>query len=67
MNLEKYVKTPDEIEKMRRAGRAAASVLTYIEPFVKKGATTNELNTLCHDYITNTLKAIPAPLSKIEE
>lgn len=63
MNLEQYVKTPDEIEKMRRAGRAAASVLTYIEPFVKKGATTNELNTLCHGYITNTLKAIPAPLN----
>lgn len=56
------IKTPEEIEKMRVAGKLAADVLEYIEPFVKPGITTNELDSLCHDYIVNTQKAIPAPL-----
>ncbi len=57
------IKTPEEIEKMRIAGKLAADVLEYIEPYVKPGITTNELDTLCHDYIVNTQKAIPAPLN----
>lgn len=56
------IKTPEEIEKMRIAGKLAAEVLEYIEPYIKPGITTNELDTLCHDYIVNTQKAIPAPL-----
>lgn len=63
MNLSVYKKTPQEIESMRRAGRAAASVLEFIEPHVKKGISTDTLNTLCHQYITETLKAVPAPLN----
>lgn len=31
------IKTPEEIEKMRVAGRLAADVLEMIEPFVKTG------------------------------
>lgn len=57
------LKTPEEFEKMRVAGRLAADVLTMIGPHVKPGITTNELNTLCHDYIVNVQKAIPAPLN----
>lgn len=57
------IKTPDEFEKMRKAGRAAASVLEMIEPYVKPGITTNELNDICHQYITQDLNAIPAPLN----
>ncbi len=56
------IKTPEEIEKMRIAGKLAADVLEYIEPHIKPGITTNELDSLCHDYIVNTQKAIPAPL-----
>jgi len=47
------IKTPEEIEKMRVAGKLAAEVLTMIGPYVKKGVTTDELNTICHDYIVN--------------
>jgi methionyl aminopeptidase len=57
------IKTADEIEKMRVAGRLAADVLTMIEPHVKAGITTEELNTICHDYIVDVQKAIPAPLN----
>lgn len=56
------IKTPDEIEKMRVAGRLAAEVLEMIEPFVKPGVTTEEINKICHDYIVNEQDAIPAPL-----
>jgi methionyl aminopeptidase len=57
------IKTPQEVEKMRVAGKLAASVLTMIEPWVKPGVTTEELDRRCHDYIVNELDAIPAPLN----
>lgn len=57
------VKTPDEIERMRVAGRLAAEVLDMIAPHVQASVTTGELDRLCHDYIVNTQKAIPAPLN----
>jgi len=57
------IKTPEEIEKMRIAGRLAADVLQMIEPHVQIGVSTEELNTICHDYIVNVQDAIPAPLN----
>ena len=57
------IKTPAEVEKMRVAGRLAADVLEMIEPYVKAGVTTDELNTICHNYIVNEQQAIPAPLN----
>ena len=57
------IKTADELEKMRTAGRLAAEVLDMVGPYVKSGITTNELNQICHDYIVNVQKAIPAPLN----
>ncbi|HEY7744394.1 MAG TPA: type I methionyl aminopeptidase [Burkholderiales bacterium] len=57
------IKTPDEIEKMRVAGRLAAEVLDFIAPHVKPGATTDELDRLCHDYIVDVQHTTPAPLN----
>ena len=57
------IKTPDEIEKMRISGRLAAEVLEMIELHVKPGVSTGELDSICHDYIVNVQKAIPAPLN----
>lgn len=57
------IKTAEEIERMRVAGRLAAEVLEIVEPHVKEGITTNELDQICHDYIVNDQKAIPAPLN----
>ncbi|MCB1621490.1 MAG: type I methionyl aminopeptidase [Thiothrix sp.] len=57
-----HIKSAEEIEKMRVAGQLAAEVLGMIEPHVKPGVSTNELNQLCHDYIVNVQQAIPAPL-----
>ena len=55
------IKTPEAIEKMRVAGRLAAEVLEMIEPHVRAGVTTDELDRICHDYIVNEQQAIPAP------
>lgn len=57
------LKTPEEIAKMRVAGRLAAEVLEMIEPYVKPGVSTLELNDICHQYIVNDQKAIPACLN----
>lgn len=57
------IKSAEEIEKMRVAGRLAAEVLHMIRPHVVAGVTTDELNQICHDYIVNEQQAIPAPLN----
>lgn len=57
------IKTPEEQEKMRVAGRLAAEVLEMIAPHVQPGVTTDELDRLCHDYIVKVQQAIPAPLN----
>ncbi len=57
------IKTPEEIEKMRVAGRLASEVLDMIEEHVNPGITTDELNKICHDYIVDHQGAIPAPLN----
>ena len=57
------IKTPQEIEKMRVAGRLAAEVLEMIGPLLKKGMTTNEINDICHKHIVEVQDAIPAPLN----
>jgi len=56
------IKTPAEQDKMRAAGRLAASVLDMIEPYVQPGVTTEELDKRCHDFIVDELKSIPANL-----
>jgi methionyl aminopeptidase len=57
------IKTREEIEKMRVAGHLAGEVLRMIRPHVQAGATTLELERICHDYIVNEQQAIPAPLN----
>lgn len=57
------IKTPEDIEKMRIAGRLAAEVLEMIAEHVKPGVTTEELDRICHEHIVNVQGAIPAPLN----
>lgn len=61
MNI--IIKTPEDIEGMRIAGRLAAEVLEMITPHVKAGVSTGELDRLCHDHIVSVQDAIPAPLN----
>ena len=57
------IKSSEEQEKMRIAGRLAAEVLDMIGDFIQPGISTNELDQICHKYITETQNAIPAPLN----
>jgi len=57
------IKTPEEIERMRIAGRLAAEVLDFIAPHVRPGVTTGELDRLCHEYMVEVQGTVPAPLN----
>lgn len=57
------IKTAEEQDKMRVAGRLAADVLDMIGEFVKPGVTTDDLDRICHKFITEEQQAIPAPLN----
>jgi methionyl aminopeptidase len=57
------IKSREEQQKMREAGRLASEVLLFVEPHIKPGVTTDQLDALCHDYIVNELGAVPAPLN----
>ena len=56
-------KTAEEIAKMRVAGQLASEFLDFITPHVKPGMTTNEIDRLCHDYMVDVQKTVPAPLN----
>src|SRR5690606_30772243 len=57
------IKTPEEIEKMRKVGRLAAETLEMIGEHVQPGITTGELDRICHEFIVNHQASIPAPLN----
>jgi methionyl aminopeptidase len=57
------IKSQQEIEKMRVAGKLAADVLEMITPHVKAGITTAELDHLCAKYTEEVQQAISAPLN----
>jgi len=57
------IKTPEEQEKMRVAGRLAAEVLDMIGAHVVPGVTTEQLDQLCHDHIVKVQHSLPANLN----
>lgn len=56
------IKTPSQIEGIRKSSKLAAATLVYLSKFVKPGISTEKLNELGHNYIIDH-KAIPAPLN----
>ncbi len=44
------IKTAQELDRMRCAGAFNAELMDYIRPYVKPGISTEEINTLVHDY-----------------
>lgn len=57
-----HIKTDDEIALMRKTCKLAAQTLLMIEPYVKPGVTTNQLNDICHEFIIKN-NALPSPLN----
>ncbi|MDX7985971.1 type I methionyl aminopeptidase [Xenorhabdus sp. 12] len=58
------IKNADEIKKMEIAGRLTGQVLEAVRPIIVPGITTLEIDSFCHDYIINTLDAIPGSLGQ---
>ena len=58
-----HVKTPEEIAKMRVAGRLASELLDYLTPHVRPGVTTGEIDRIAHDYQVNVQGVVPATLN----
>lgn len=54
------IKTPEEIEKMREAGRLAAEVLDLMSEYVRPGISTEELDRIANEHIVKVQKTIPA-------
>lgn len=54
------IKTLEQQEKMRIAGKLASEVLDMIGDYVKPGVSTLELDQICNNYIVNTQETIPA-------
>ena len=63
ISLKKMIKSSEDIKKMREAGKIAAKTLEMIEDFIKPGISTGELDNICHKFITEEQKCIPAPLN----
>lgn len=57
------IKTEEDIQKMRIAGHLAAEVLEIIEPYIRPGVSTGELDRICHSHIVEKQQAIPACLN----
>jgi len=57
------LKSGEEIERMRVAGRLAAEVLDFAAEHVRPGTTTDELDRRCHEYMVNVQHTVPAPLN----
>jgi len=53
------IKTPEQIENMRTAGRLTAEVLQALNAIIQPGITTMDIERFCEDYIVNKLGAKP--------
>lgn len=47
------IKTPEQIEGIRKSSRLTANVLKIIESYIKPGVSTEELDQICNTYILN--------------
>ncbi|HEV8501655.1 MAG TPA: type I methionyl aminopeptidase [Casimicrobiaceae bacterium] len=57
------LKSPDEVARMREAGRLASELLDYLTPHVAAGITTGEIDRLAHHYMVDVQRTIPATLN----
>ena len=57
------LKSAQDIQAMRVAGRLASEVLDFIGPHVRSGVSTGELDRLCHDFMVDVQGTVPAPLN----
>jgi methionyl aminopeptidase len=52
-----------DINGMRHAGKLASEVLDFITPHIVEGVSTEKIDRLCHEYMRDVQRTIPAPLN----
>ena len=57
------IKNEIDIQKMRIAGKLASEVLDHVTDYIKPNITTDEIDTICHNFMVDVQKTIPAPLN----
>ena len=57
------IKTKSEIEKIKISSQMVAKTLEMVGHHIKPGISTDEINHICHEYITKNLEATPACLN----
>jgi len=57
------IKNEIDIQKMRIAGKLASEVLDHVTAYIKPNITTDEIDTICHNFMVDVQKTIPAPLN----
>ncbi|MCC7325487.1 MAG: type I methionyl aminopeptidase [Burkholderiales bacterium] len=57
------LKTPEEIDGMRVAGRLASELLDFLTPHVQPGVTTGTINELAHEHMLGVQQTKPATLN----
>jgi methionyl aminopeptidase len=57
------IKTTEDIEGMRLAGRLASEVLDLLTPHIKPGVTTLELDRIAHEHMVKVQGGVPATLN----
>jgi|UniRef100_A0A2S2QB94 methionyl aminopeptidase len=56
------IKNKYDIKKMREVCKLTAEVLDFIKKYISPGISTGEIDKICHNYIVNKKKSIPACL-----
>ncbi|VAX76455.1 type I methionyl aminopeptidase [Buchnera aphidicola] len=60
--MKKILKNKYDIQQMRLSGKITADVLTMIKNHIYPDISTQDINNICHHYITKIKKAVPACL-----
>lgn len=55
-----HIKTPDQLALMRESGRLLASVFAYLDPLIKTGLSTMDINNLAEAFIVDELNSRPS-------
>lgn len=55
-----HLKSPEALALMRESGRLLASVFAHLDPLIKEGLSTMDINNLAEAFIVDELKARPA-------
>ena len=63
--MKSIFKEANDLNGMRHAGKLASEVLDFITPYINEGVSTEKIDRLCHEYMRDVQKTIPAPLNDI--